>query len=170
MLSFLSGIRDALSGYKTYVIALVVIIIGVVEGALGFDIPGVEVGPDWLQWVLNGIGLGTLRAGISKSGPTTLRSIALPLVLGLMLVAPVAVQAQACGQRGTIAEVLSGTYGETMRAVGQIDGKTVLEVWATPDGATWSLLVTKASGLSCILHAGTDWLQAPPDPPAGTPG
>lgn len=57
---------EKLQGKKTYVIAAMVVLIGIVEGFLGFDIPGVEVGEDALAFILNGLGLGTLRAGVSK--------------------------------------------------------------------------------------------------------
>ena len=54
------------SGYKTFVVAAAVVFIGVVEGLLGFDIPGVTVGSDWVVWVLSGLGLGSMRDAIRK--------------------------------------------------------------------------------------------------------
>jgi hypothetical protein len=46
------------AGYRTYIIAAVLVLVVVVEKGLGIDVPGVDVGSDWL-------GLGTLRAGIT---------------------------------------------------------------------------------------------------------
>lgn len=54
------------AGYKTYLVAGFVVFVGVVEGLLGVDLPGVEVGDDWMQYVVSGLGLGSLRAAISK--------------------------------------------------------------------------------------------------------
>ena len=51
---------------KTFLIAATIVMIGVTEGLFGFDVPGVVVGPDWLAWVLTGLGLGTLREAIRK--------------------------------------------------------------------------------------------------------
>lgn len=66
-MEILNSIRSKLEGVKTYIVAFLIILIAVSEGLLGFDIPGVDVGTDWLGWMLNGLGLGTLRAGISKA-------------------------------------------------------------------------------------------------------
>lgn len=67
MISFITGLRGVFAGQKTYVVAIMIVLCGVVEGAFGFDIPGVEVGDDWLMYILNGFGLGTLRAGVAKA-------------------------------------------------------------------------------------------------------
>jgi hypothetical protein len=53
------------AGYRTYIIAAVLVLVVVVEKGLGIDVPGVEVGPDWLTQLLAALGLGTLRAGIA---------------------------------------------------------------------------------------------------------
>ena len=53
------------AGYRTYIIAAVLILLVVVENGLGIDVPGVDVGPDWLTQILAALGLGSLRAGIA---------------------------------------------------------------------------------------------------------
>ena len=53
------------AGYRTYVIAAVLILVVVVEKGLGIDVPGVDVGSDWLTQILAALGLGTLRAGMN---------------------------------------------------------------------------------------------------------
>ena len=55
-----------LSGYKTYIVAAMVVAIAVVEGILGVDIPGAEMQSDWLTWIAGALGLGALRAAGSK--------------------------------------------------------------------------------------------------------
>ncbi len=58
---------DFLKGYKFYVLAATVAMIGVSEGVLGVDIPGVVVDPaNWMQWVLAGWGMGAGRAAVAK--------------------------------------------------------------------------------------------------------
>ena len=55
-------------GYRTYVIAAVlvaVVVVVVVEKGLGIDVPGVDIGSNWLTQILAALGLGTLRAGIT---------------------------------------------------------------------------------------------------------
>ena len=34
---------------------------------------------------------------------------------------------------------------------------TVVEVWASPETGTFTVMMTNAHGLSCILATGTDW-------------
>ena len=62
----LTDLREAVSGQKTYVIAGIIILVAVTEGIFGIDVPGIDVGDDWIGWALNGLGLGTLRSGIAK--------------------------------------------------------------------------------------------------------
>ena len=58
-----------LSGYKTYIVSGVLVVLGVL-GFLGVNIPGVNLPSDWLLTALNGFGLAALRAGVAKSGST----------------------------------------------------------------------------------------------------
>lgn len=56
-----------LQGYKTYLVAAVLLAVVAVEQLLGLDVPGVSLGDDWLVVLLNALGLGALRAGIGKA-------------------------------------------------------------------------------------------------------
>jgi len=55
-----------LNGYKTYIVAAVLLLVVIVEQGLGIDVPGVDLGEDWLLVIMNALGLGTLRAGINS--------------------------------------------------------------------------------------------------------
>jgi len=57
-----------LSGYKTYIVAFLMVLIGVVSLVTG-ELSWTEFlnSPDLLI-LLNGLGLGFLRAGVTKSG------------------------------------------------------------------------------------------------------
>lgn len=55
-----------LDGYKTYIVAIGLVLIVIIEKLIGFDVPGVDLGDDWLLVLMNALGLGTLRAGISS--------------------------------------------------------------------------------------------------------
>ena len=57
-----------LSGYKTYIVAAALAVVGIIEGVLGIDIPGVQVDDNWFLVLLNALGLGALRAGVAKAG------------------------------------------------------------------------------------------------------
>lgn len=55
-----------IDGYKTYIVAGVVIALGLMEGPLGIDIPGVDIGDDWFNYVLTGAFGGSLRSALGK--------------------------------------------------------------------------------------------------------
>lgn len=55
------------AGYRTYIVAATLILVVIVEKGLGIDVPGVDVGSDWLTQILAALGLGTLRAGIGSA-------------------------------------------------------------------------------------------------------
>ncbi len=54
------------SGYRTYIIVAIFLALVAVEKLGGVDIPGFDVGDDWLQVVLGALGLGTLRAAVGQ--------------------------------------------------------------------------------------------------------
>jgi len=56
---------SAIAGYKTYIVAGLMVLMGIVEGLTGGGWSGVM---DQLPIILNGLGLGALRAGVTKSG------------------------------------------------------------------------------------------------------
>jgi len=58
-------LKKFLEGKKSYLVAVSVVVVGVTEW-LGGDVPGVVVGSDPLSWILSGLGLGALRAGLKK--------------------------------------------------------------------------------------------------------
>lgn len=70
MIGIFSLLR-ALDGWKTHLLALLVVIIGVVEGLGLYDIPGVTVGDDWLMWIIGGTGAMTIRDALRKVGIKT---------------------------------------------------------------------------------------------------
>jgi len=41
-------------------------------------------------------------------------------------------------------------------------GREAVELWARPDGGTWTVLLTRADGFACVLRDGKDWLPASP--------
>lgn len=58
---------------------------------------------------------------------------------------------------------LSQRYGERPVAVGVTDTGQLLEVYATEDGATWTIIVTGpprergGARKTCLVGAGSDW-------------
>ena len=74
---------------------------------------------------------------------------------------PAGAQAPAlCAERRAIAEKLAGDYAETPVAMGLAAGGLIVEVFASPSGS-FTILVTRPAGPSCIVAAGEGWESLP---------
>jgi hypothetical protein len=62
----MTEIWDKLDGYKTYIVMWTFVGMVMVEKGLGYDLPGFEAGPDWMEQVLAAFGLGAVRSGMKK--------------------------------------------------------------------------------------------------------
>lgn len=82
------------------------------------------------------------------------------VVAGLALPA----SAQNCAKRDLVVERLKAQFSEQLTA-GGLQGtspvETLLEVWASPETGTFTILMTNPNGLSCIVAAGTDFFSGP---------
>lgn len=72
-----------------------------------------------------------------------------------MRAAPPSAPVSVCGASADIYARLSQAYGETRRAAGLAAAGAALEIWSSPGGATWSLMLTGRGGETCILAVGT---------------
>jgi hypothetical protein len=93
-------------------------------------------------------------------------------ILGLGVVAAPALAQQEdllCAERSAIVERLGAQYGEVRTGGGLLDRDQMLEIWSAPDSGSWTALLTKADGTTCIVGSGMYWQQGLPEPvPAGT--
>ena len=72
-------------------------------------------------------------------------------------------QAQAnCAMRDSIIERLETRYGEALTGGGLRNEMQVVEVWASAKTGTWTVLVTRADGIACIMASGTNWHETEP--------
>ena len=78
------------------------------------------------------------------------------LGLGCLAVATTPAQAQNrnCAPHDTVVERLADSYGESRQVIAMNADSSVLEVFASSDSGTWTITVTKAGGLTCIVAAG----------------
>lgn len=89
------------------------------------------------------------------------------------ILAPSISQAQAnCAQRDVVVQRLSADYGEGFQGGGLQSGTRIFEVWHSDDDGTWTILMTRAAGTTCVMASGTNWRQPLPSEklPAGVPG
>lgn len=76
---------------------------------------------------------------------------------------PTTLHAQtACAQRTTVVEKLEGKYGEAFAGGGLQNSNSVFEVWLSAEQGTWTILMTRPNGVSCIMASGTNWRDGVP--------
>lgn len=63
-------------------------------------------------------------------------------------------QARNCADRDRIVERLATGYGETRQTVGIGSDNTLVEVFASLDTGTWTIVITRAGGPSCLVASG----------------
>ncbi|MBC7155746.1 MAG: hypothetical protein H5U19_14305 [Rhodobacteraceae bacterium] len=69
-----------------------------------------------------------------------------------------------CNTTPVIYGILSGKHGESPAARGMTRGSELLEMWANRDTGSWSLLITRPDGITCLVQAGQNF-DAVPAPP-----
>ncbi len=81
------------------------------------------------------------------------------VALGLAVATPGA-EAQtrtACAERTKVVERLSEKYGETLQSMGLQQSDSVMEIYASEETGTWTILITRPDGQACLVAAGRMW-------------
>jgi hypothetical protein len=79
--------------------------------------------------------------------------------------APSVVLAQTnCAERQAVVDRLEAGYGEEFTRGGMPTARQIIEVWASEEQGTWTILMTTADGRSCVLASGTAWRKGMPVP------
>lgn len=71
---------------------------------------------------------------------------------------------QSCADRASVIKHLAGKYSETPIAAGLSHSGGVIEVLASRNGASWTIIITLPSGVSCPVAAGETWQILAPKP------
>ena len=77
---------------------------------------------------------------------------------------PAAAQPSQCAPHEVVVQRLAEAYGETRRSAGPGANNTVVEIFASHRSGSWTITVTDATGLTCLIAAGQNRLTAPPIP------
>jgi hypothetical protein len=72
---------------------------------------------------------------------------------GLLLAAP-AQAAPQCGPRAAVLAHLAETYAETRQSIGLAANNMVMEVFASRESGSWTITVTTAEGVTCLVATG----------------
>lgn len=59
-----------------------------------------------------------------------------------------------CGKRDSIVAQLASKYGETLQSVGLQQGRGVVEIYASEETGSWTIILTDTRGHSCLMAAG----------------
>ncbi len=82
---------------------------------------------------------------------------ALTAAAALFLAATTSAKAQTrpnCGPRDAVIKKLADRYGETRQSVGIGSNNSMVEMFASDDTGSWTILVTMPTGLSCLVASG----------------
>ena len=63
-------------------------------------------------------------------------------------------ETRACAERSRVVQKLQEKFGETLRSLGLHRDDGVVEVYASEETGTWTILMTRPDGMSCLLAAG----------------
>ena len=80
----------------------------------------------------------------------------------LLLAAAFAIPANAgpsCGPRKEIIADLGQQFKEAPVALGLSNDGTVVEILTSENGSTWTIMVSRPDGVSCLVAAGESWQE-----------
>ncbi len=66
---------------------------------------------------------------------------------------------QACAERSSVVQKLEEKFGETLRSLGLHRDDGVVEIYSSEETGTWTILMTRPDGMTCLLAAGQRWEQ-----------
>ncbi|MFY0620289.1 MAG: hypothetical protein JXQ89_01200 [Pelagimonas sp.] len=87
------------------------------------------------------------------------------LVFGMAAIAPPVFAQSSCAPRDIVVDRLKDKYTEHMVGgglAGGSSGSAVVEIWSSEQTGTFTVLITNARGMSCIVASGTDYFDLPP--------
>src|SRR5262245_32848661 len=97
------------------------------------------------------------------SGGTTMKTATITLLTGILCVPTMADAASPkCGPRTEVRSQLAQKYSEAPAAIGLASAGALIEVLTSDDGSTWTILVSRPNGTSCLVAAGEEWHQLNP--------
>lgn len=74
-----------------------------------------------------------------------------------------------CAEREALLTSLSREYSEAPKELGLANNGSVVELLTTRDGRTWTMLMTRPDGTSCVIAAGEAWEAVPAQMAGGQP-
>lgn len=83
------------------------------------------------------------------------------VLLGIVTTSlPAQAQTQ-CSSRANLVSQLTEKYGEVSQGVGLQSASQVIEVWSSKKTGSWTIIASRADGMSCVLATGRNWTENP---------
>lgn len=97
----------------------------------------------------------------------TATDLALSLALGVALTLPTAATSETrnCAPHEQITERLAERYSESRQIIALSADSSVMELFASPESGTWTIVVTRAGGPTCVVAAGEYYQHVAEDLP-----
>jgi len=64
-----------------------------------------------------------------------------------------------CAQRLAILEQLENRFKQVPTALGLANNGMMVELISSPDGKTWTIILTRPNGISCLVSSGKYWTE-----------
>ena len=87
-----------------------------------------------------------------------LRATLLALVLLLGVQSSASAQS-VCKTHAEVTKQLESRHSESQVGIGLASNGSVVEVFSTDDGSSWTIVMTMPNGKSCVVAAGEGWEQ-----------
>lgn len=79
---------------------------------------------------------------------------ALSAIVALFAVPTMAQTPQHCAPRDQVVDRLASKYGESRQSMGLGSNNAVMGVFANVEGGSWTITVTMANGMTCLVASG----------------
>lgn len=99
-----------------------------------------------------------LSVQIGKEPVMYKRILTSALLFGMACTGPPA-WALSCAPREALVARLTSDYAETLTARGLQNGAALIEVWTSADRGSFTILLTRPDGISCVMSTGTHWMM-----------
>ena len=81
------------------------------------------------------------------------------LIFGAVAQAPPVSAMTHCAKRDVIVDRLAEFYDESQASIGLSNSRKMIEIWTSAGAGTWTLLMTRPDGISCVIDSGTHWQE-----------
>lgn len=83
------------------------------------------------------------------------RLICSAMLFGMAANAPPALAQGLCASRDSVTKRLSDVFSERPIAGGLQSNQRVIEIWSSPETGSFTILLTRPDGISCIMSSGS---------------